>query len=169
MKGDLSPIDLSILAQLQKDAKLSSADVAAGLSISVTPTWRRIKRLEELGVIRAYRAELSPSLLGYGVEAFVTVNVALHDERGFQQFEAAVLSTEAIVSCHVISGTGDYLLRVITTNMESYAHFITRQANKLPGVKEIRSAMVLKALKEYRGLPLPSSGVPHDKLESYGT
>lgn len=154
MKSELSPTDLTILSRLQQDARLSSAELATGLNISATPTWRRIKRLESSGVIKAYRAELSAAHLGYGVEAFVTISVSLHDERGFQLFEAAVLSNEYIVSCHVISGPGDYLLRVMTSDMESYANFITRHANQLPGVKEIRSSMVLKALKEFRGLPL---------------
>lgn len=154
LKTELSSTDLTILSKLQQDARLSSTDLASGLNISATPTWRRIKRLEELGIIKGYRAELSPIHLGYGVEAFVTVKVGLHDQRGFQLFEAAIMSNDMIVSCHIVSGSEDYLLRVITTDMESYATFITQQASQLPGVKEIRSAIVLKALKPFKGLHL---------------
>lgn len=156
-KNELSTTDLIILSKLQQDARLSSADLASSLNISVTPTWRRVKRLEELGIIQGYRAELSPIHLGYGVEAFVTVKVGLHDQRSYQLFEAAILSNEMIVSCHIVSGSEDYLLRVITSDMEQYATFITQQANQLPGIKEIRSIMVLKALKPFKGLNLKVS------------
>lgn len=150
----LTEVEMIILEHLQRDARLSSADLASQLNLSVTPTWRRVKKLEESGLIQGYHAQIDARLLGFGIESFLSVSVHAHDERGIQQFEAAVATIDDIVSCHMVSGTGDYLLRVVSRDMDSYADFITRIAATLPGVRETHSAFALRTLKPFAGLPI---------------
>ncbi|MBK6296416.1 MAG: Lrp/AsnC family transcriptional regulator [Rhodoferax sp.] len=150
----LTEVEMVILELLQRDARLSSADLAAKLNLSVTPTWRRVKKLEESGLIQGYHAQIDPKELGFGIESFLMVNVHAHDERSNQLFEAAVGAIDDVVSCQMVSGAGDYLLRVVSRDMESYADFISRVAGALPGVREMRSTFVLKTIKPFAGLPI---------------
>ena len=150
----LSDTDMTILEQLQRDARLSSSELATQLNSSTTSVWRRIKKLEEAGLVRGYAAQLDARLLGFGIESFLTISVHSHDERSIQLFEAAVASIDDIVSCYLVSGLGDYLLRVVSKDMESYADFITRVAATLPGVRETHSAFVLRTIKPFAGLPI---------------
>jgi Lrp/AsnC family leucine-responsive transcriptional regulator len=150
----LTDTDMAILEQLQRDARLSSAELASQLNSSTTSVWRRIKKLEEAGLIRGYNAQLDARSLGFGIESFLTVSVHSHDERSIQLFEAAVASIDDIVSCYLVSGLGDYLLRVVSKDMESYADFITRVAATLPGVRETHSAFALRTIKPFAGLPI---------------
>ena len=150
----LTDIDMTILERLQRDARLSSADLASELNSSTTSVWRRIKKLEEAGLVRGYHAQLDARLLGFGIESFLSVSVHSHDERSIQLFEAAVASIDDIVSCYLVSGMGDYLLRVVSKDMESYADFITRVAATLPGVRETHSAFALRTIKPFAGLPI---------------
>ena len=150
----LSDTDMTILEQLQRDARLSSSELATQLNSSTTSVWRRIKKLEEAGLVRGYAAQLDARLLGFGIESFLTISVHSHDERSIQLFEAAVASIDDIVSCYLVSGMGDYLLRVVSKDMESYADFITRVAATLPGVRETHSAFVLRTIKPFAGLPI---------------
>jgi DNA-binding Lrp family transcriptional regulator len=152
--AELSEIEIAILEHLQRDARISSADLAAELGSSITSVWRRIKRLEQNGLIRGYQAQLDARRLGFGIESFLSVSVHSHDERSIQLFEAAVMTIDEVVSCHLVSGTGDYLLRVVCKDMDSYAEFITRVAATLPGVRETHSAFALRTLKPFAGLPI---------------
>ncbi|HMC14253.1 MAG TPA: Lrp/AsnC family transcriptional regulator [Albitalea sp.] len=150
----LTDIEMTILEHLQQDARLASADLASRLNSSTTSVWRRIKKLEEAGLVRGYHAQIDARELGFGIESFLTVSVHSHDERSIQLFEAAVATIDDIVSCHLVSGTGDYLLRVVSKDMESYAEFITHVAATLPGVRETHSAFVLRTIKPFAGLPI---------------
>lgn len=151
---ELTGIELTILDQLQRDARLSSAEIAPLLNISPSPTWRRIKRLEELGVISGYQAIVNARRVGFGVEAFVTLSFSVHDERVPQVVAAAAATVDEIVACYKVSGAGDYMMRVVARDMEAYANLITNVIGVLPFVSKVRSAFVLNEVKPYSGLPI---------------
>lgn len=151
---ELTEVEIVILEHLQRDARLSSADLAEQLNLSNTPVWRRIKKMQESGLIHGYHAHLNAQSLGFGIETFLSISVHTHDERNIQQFSAAVESIDEIVSCYMVSGSGDFLLRVVSRDMNSYAEFVNKVAATLPGVREIRSSFVLRTLKSYSGLPI---------------
>ena len=155
---ELTETEVAILEHLQRDARISSADLATELNSSITSVWRRVKKLEESGLIRGYHAQIDARRLGFGIESFLSVSVHSHDERSIQLFEAAVTAIDEVVSCHLVSGTGDYLLRVVCKDMDSYADFITRVAATLPGVRETHSAFALRTLKPFAGLPIRKAG-----------
>lgn len=151
---DMTEVEVFILEQLQRDARLSSAELAEQLNLSNTPVWRRIRKMQESGLIQGYHAHLDARRLGLGIEAFLSIGVHQHDDRNIQEFTAAVELIDEIVSCYMVSGRGDFLLRVVVKDMEAYADFVNRVAAKLPAVREIRSSFVLRTIKPYAGLPV---------------
>lgn len=152
--SDMTEVEVFILEQLQRDARLSSAELAEQLNLSNTPVWRRIRKMQESGLIQGYHAHLDARRLGLGIEAFLSIGVHQHDDRNIQEFTAAVELIDEIVSCYMVSGRGDFLLRVVVKDMEAYADFVNRVAAKLPAVREIRSSFVLRTIKPYAGLPV---------------
>lgn len=151
----LDRVDLRILDELQGNARLSSADLAERVSLSTSPCWRRVKRLEEEGVIRAYQARLDPVKLGYQVTAFVHISLDKKDTRHLQEFERAVQAIPQVLSCHRISGRYDYQLMALAEDLEAYGMFAEGCINALPSVKEVYTSFVMREVKAPGKVPLP--------------
>jgi Lrp/AsnC family leucine-responsive transcriptional regulator len=151
----LDRVDLQILEQLQDNARLSSADLAQQVSLSTSPCWRRVKRLEEDGVIRAYQARLDPAKLGYQVTAFVHISLDKKDTKHLQAFERAVQGIPQVLSCHRISGRYDYQLMALAKDLEAYGVFSESCINALPSVKEVCTSFVMREVKAGGSVPLP--------------
>jgi Lrp/AsnC family transcriptional regulator, leucine-responsive regulatory protein len=154
MRATLTDVELTVIGQLQRDARQSTADLAQQLNLSTSPTWRKIKRLEESGVIRGYQAVLDPRLLGFEVEAFVLLGLAVHDERSHERIAAAVAGVDEIVSCHRVSGSGDYMLRIMTRDLAGYGCLLTRVIGSIPGISKVETSFVLNEVKARNGLPV---------------
>lgn len=154
MSNQLDAIDLELLRLLQADAALSNADLGDKLSLTVTASWRRKKRLEELGYITAYQAVLSRQRLGLGVIAFVEVRFGDQSGQGPEQFEHLLQVHPEILSCHEVTGDADYILTVVANDLESYGRFMEKVIRRYPGVVSIRSSLGLREVKATRGLPI---------------
>ena len=151
---DLDRIDAEILARLQSDGRLSNARLAAQLSMSETPCWRRLKRLEDSGIIEGYQAVLNRRALGLGVMAFVQLGCAQHDEKVTKAFHLAVQACANVLSCHNTTGEADYLLIVVARDLDDYSRFVDTVLRHLPGVTSIRSNLSLRELKSSNQLPI---------------
>lgn len=151
---ELDAIDRAILAIVQRDGRISNARLAERVGLSETPCARRLKRLESDGYITGYRAELSRRALGMGVMAFVQVRLAGHDRALTEQFERDVQAVPRIVSCHNISGSADYLLGVVSHDLDDYGSFSRDVLRTLPGVSSIESILSLREVKPDTGMPL---------------
>ncbi|TFW19961.1 Lrp/AsnC family transcriptional regulator [Massilia arenosa] len=151
----LDRTDLKILDELQANARLSSAELAERVSLSTSPCWRRVKRLEEEGVIRAYRAQLDPAKLGYQVTAFIHISLDKKDTRHLQAFERAVQAIPQVLSCHRISGRYDYQLMALAEDLQAYGVFAETFINALPSVKEVYTSFVMREVKAPGSPPLP--------------
>ncbi|MDH2435464.1 Lrp/AsnC family transcriptional regulator [Pokkaliibacter sp. MBI-7] len=147
-------VDLDILARLQRDGRLTNAKLAADLSLSETPCWRRLKRLEEEGYIEGYQANLDRRKLGFGVMAFVQLTCTAHDEATTREFEAIIAHSENVLACHNTTGAADFLLQVVAKDLDDYSRFVERVLRKLPGVSAICSNISLRELKASNRLPL---------------
>jgi len=152
---DLDRIDRQLLQALQQDARLTIAELAERVALSPSPCWRRVKRLEEAGLIQGYQARLSAERLGYGVTAFVSVMVGSHSQESARAFEARVTEIPEVIACHNISGRYDFLLEVVAPDLNAFGEFARNTLQTLPGVKELYSSFSLKALKTERRLPIP--------------
>jgi DNA-binding Lrp family transcriptional regulator len=154
-KVKLDRTDMKILAALQEDARLSSAELAERVSLTTSPCWRRVKRLEDEGVIRGYQARLDSGKLGYQVMAFVLISLEMKDTVNVQAFERAARAVPQVLSCHRISGRYDHQLTVVAQDLVAYGVFAETHINGLPGIKEIYTSFVLHEVKAPVNPPLP--------------
>ena len=150
----LDRTDLKILDALQANGRLTNAELAERVGLSLSPCWRRLKRLEESGVITGYQALLDRKALGLGVTAFVRVDIERHTPAMERRFEEAIADLDEIVSCHVISGEGAFMLVVMSESLEGFSKFALDTLMALPGVKDTRTSFSLKEVKSSTALPL---------------
>jgi DNA-binding Lrp family transcriptional regulator len=150
----LTPADLQILSCLQEDPRMPMAELAERVNSSPSPCWRRVKRMEETGVIEGYSLALNRKALGFGIDAFVFVKITSHHERDAVQFEQALQVIDQVLSCYILSGVEDYLLRIVAHDLDSFASFSRKVLATLPHVREVRSAFVMHTIKETNHLPL---------------
>ena len=153
----LDRTDLRLLAALQQDARLTVAELAERVSLSSSPCWRRVRRLEQAGYIEGYHARLSAPRPGYGITAFVSVVMGSHGQDIARAFEAAIQDIPEVVACHNVSGEYDFLLEVVATDLASYGQFARNVLQALPGVRELHSSFSLMSIKARRRLPLPGA------------
>lgn len=151
----LDGVDRTLLGLLQDDGTLSSAALGERLSMSVTPCWRRRKRLEELGIIRDYQANLDRRKLGYDVLAFAQVRFGNVSDNAPDEFERAILGLPQVLTCHKVTGEADYMLTVVATDLESYGRFVEDVLRRQPGIASIQSSLALRELKAVTRLPVP--------------
>lgn len=151
---ELDPVDRKLLAILQDDATLSNAALGERLSMTVTPCWRRRKRLEELGYIRGYQAQLDRRKLGFGVLAFAQVRFGEHAGKAPDRFEELVCKLPEVLSCHKVTGEADFTMTVVANDLESYGRFVEDVLRKQPGVATIQSSLSLREVKSVSKLPV---------------
>lgn len=154
MSPTLDRTDLRILEQLQKDGRLSNQELAERVSLSPSPCLRRLKRLEESGVIRSYVALLDPDRIGLGLLAYVSVKLEKRDKMPMDEFRARVQSWPEVLACYAMTGEMDYLLRVHVEDLQHFSRFVMDQLLKQPGVVDVRSSFALERIKETTALPL---------------
>ena len=151
---NLDNLDRRILDALQRNAKLSNAQLAEEVGLSPSPCLRSPRLLEESGVIRVYHAELDRSKSGLGLTVFVGVKVERHHDASANAFRAAVIDLPEVISCHVVSGESDFLLQVVLPDLASYEDFLFSTLLKLPAVSDIRSNFAISTVKSQTALPL---------------
>jgi Lrp/AsnC family transcriptional regulator len=154
MQAELDETDLRILALLQEDASLTAAQVAERVELSQSPCWRRIHRLEEIGVIEKRVAVLSRKQLGFNVTVYVEVKCSRGVRRSLDKFEAAIRSFDEVQEAHMLMGDKDFLLKVVTCDVEAFEMFVRDKLSVLSGVHEVRSFMVLSTVKATTKVPL---------------
>lgn len=150
----LDRYDVAILVELQRDGRLSNAELAQRIGLSATPCWRRVRRLEELGVIRGYRAEIDRRRIGLGVLAFVRVDAERNNAEATRALEDAIRAMPEVVSCHYISGAGTFELHVMATDLDAYSRWTHEVLFKLPNIKDLHTSFSLGEVKSGAALPL---------------
>ena len=154
-KTTLDEIDLSILAALQRDARMTNADLAEAVGLSPSPCLRRVRSLEQRGLIRGYRADLDRLRVGLGLTAFVTVKAERHHLPTTNPITDALVAMPEVISCHLVSGDADFLLQVVVPSLEHYEAFLFDKLLPLPGIHDIRSSFALRTFKADGPLPIP--------------
>ena len=150
----LDRYDVAILDELQRDARLSNAELATRIGLSAAPTWRRVKWLEGQGIITGYRAEIDRRRIGLGALAFVRVDAERNNADATRALEDAIRALPEVVSCHYISGAGTFELQVLTTDLDAYSRWAMDTLFKLPNVKDIHTSFSLGEVKAGAALPL---------------
>jgi len=145
---------LKILVELQRDARKTVQQLSEAVGLSATPCWKRIKDMEDSGVITGYTALVDRERLGLSLAVLVEVNLGQHNEELVQRFEQAVRASPHIARCVSTTGQSDYVLTVFTSDIKHYEQFLHDTIFKLPGVTHVRSSIVLKEIKSEVALPI---------------
>jgi len=146
--------DRQILGLLQADATLSTQEIAARVGLSLSPCWRRIKRLKDAGVITAEVSLVDPKAVGLTVSVFASVTLTRHTEENVQDFERFVDTSPEVLECHAVTGDRDYLLRIVVPDIEAYERFLSNQLLRLPFMGAVNSRFSLRRVKYATALPL---------------
>lgn len=152
----LDPFERKIVEVLQEDASISGTALADRVGLSQSPCWRRVAALEEAGVIRKRVALIDRHKVGLKAQVFAQVKLSAHGRAHLADFETAVSSIPEIIECYVLMGSVDFLLRVVTADIEAYEKLFFDTLSHLPGVQEINSTIALSEVKSTTALPLPS-------------
>jgi DNA-binding Lrp family transcriptional regulator len=156
----LDDIDLKILEHLQQNARISNVDLAGEVGLSPAPCLRRVRALEEGGVIRRYLALVDQNALNIGVTVFVQVTLDLQVEGRLEIFENAIMKRPEVLECYLMTGDADYLLRVVVPDVPAYERFLRDTLTRIESAAGIKSSFALKQVKYFTGLPLDHSRKP---------
>jgi Lrp/AsnC family leucine-responsive transcriptional regulator len=149
----MDKVDYKIASLLQQDGRLSNVELSDKIDLSPSPCLRRVKKLEEEGVITGYYAALDRQLIGLGMTIFVDVSLDNHRDEASLQFESAILEMDNVISCFVVSGASDYRLEVVVSDLLTYEAWL-KTLQRLPIVKDIQSNFAIRAVKTTAPLPL---------------
>ena len=145
--------DLLILHELQQDGRLSNQDLAARVNLSPSPCLRRVRQLEERGIIRGYTAIVDPEACGYPLTVFVRITLARHDTDTVAEFERRVRAIDEIMDCFLMTGQRDYLMRVVSDSLAGYERFVRDVIHAIPGIASIDTSFAYGVVKRARALP----------------
>ncbi|QDH68716.1 Lrp/AsnC family transcriptional regulator [Marilutibacter alkalisoli] len=157
-EASLDRTDLLILALLQREGRLTNAELAEKVHLSPSACLRRVQRLERERVIAGYRAEVDPEQVGIGLQAFVRVQLADHGGPAIEAFSGFVDQWDEVVACHALTGDMDYLLHIAVRDLEHFSRFLLDRLLNQAGVADVNSSFVLRTVKAFRGLPLGQFG-----------
>jgi Lrp/AsnC family transcriptional regulator, leucine-responsive regulatory protein len=151
----LDQIDRKVLDILQDNAKITNAQLSKEIGLSPAPTLERVKKLETSGIIQSYHAKLDPERVGLGVTTFVMVSLVGHKKQVTDSFVDKVNKIPEIIECHHITGDGDFLLKVISKDINSYQKLMLEVINEIEEVANTKTMVILSTFKESKALPIP--------------
>ncbi len=154
MSLELTKADIKLLKLLQHDASLSTAELAERVGMSQSPCWRRINRIEQEGFIQRKVALLDQQKLGMEVVVFTTINLTTHGRSALQEFELEIVKFPEVVECYTMTGSMDYMLKIVTRDIRHYEIFIRTHLAQLPGIREMHSNVAVTRIKDTTELPL---------------
>jgi Lrp/AsnC family leucine-responsive transcriptional regulator len=155
-KNAIDGYDRNILRHLQRDGRISNQDLADVIGLSPSPCLRRVRALEDSGIITGYRATLDAQKLGYSLMALIHVAMDKHTPERFEHFDKAIREIPEVLECLLITGqTADYEVKVVAKDMESYQELLLNRVNRIPGVTGVHSSFVLKKVVDGSDIPIP--------------
>ena len=152
--ADLDEVDLQILAELQADGRITNVELARRVGLSAPPCLRRVRRLEEEGVIRGYHAELDPGALGFQITFFALVGLESQKEAVLSAFEALVTAWPEVRECHMIRGGGDFLLRLVARDT-AHENALTARLTGAAQVARVQTLQTIRTARDAPGVPVP--------------
>ena len=154
MQGELDAYVRRILALLQEDASLSSAQIAEQVGLSQSPCWRRIQRMKDEGIIRGQVTLLDRKKIGLNTQIFAEIKLNAHGRSNFTEFTDAIRGFPEVLECYVLMGSVDFLLRIVTADIEAYERFFFEKLSMVPGIQEVNSIVALSEIKSTTSLPV---------------
>lgn len=145
--------DRQILRELQADGRLTNQDLSEKVNLSPSPCLRRVRLLEEQGVIKGYTALVDPKAWGLPVTVFIRIKLERHSDDAVTAFERAIIDMPQVMDCWLMTGRSDYLLRVIAADLDDYERFVRRELQRVPGIASIDTSFAYGSVKHAQVLP----------------
>jgi DNA-binding Lrp family transcriptional regulator len=150
----LDQIDHDILDLLQADGRMTNVDLASRVGLTAPPCLRRVRALEETGVIKGYHADLSPEALGWPITVFAMVSLKSQAEDDLKAFEAHVATLPEVRECHMLNGEIDFILKLVARDLPSFQAFLTGQLTSAPNVASVKTSLTIRTSKLKIGVPV---------------
>jgi DNA-binding Lrp family transcriptional regulator len=153
--GPYDSVDLQILSELQDEGRMTNVELATRVGLTAPPCLRRVRSLEEDGVIRGYHAELDPAKLGYSITVFAMVSLKSQAESDLQAFENHVAALDQVRECHMLNGEIDFILKVVARDLQEFQNFLTSSLTTAPNVASVKTSLTIRRAKQMPGVPVP--------------
>ncbi len=150
----LDKIDLSILALLQENGRMSNVELARKVGLTAPPCLRRVKALEQSGIIKSYHAALYGPALGYTITVFAMVSLKSQAEQDLKAFEDHVATLPEVRECHMLNGEIDFILKVVARDLQSFQTFLTTHLTSAPNVASVKTSLTIRTSKNEPGIPV---------------
>ena len=150
----LDPIDRHLLAELQAQGRITNVELASRVGLTAPPCLRRVRALEESGVIRGYHAELDGARLGFAITVFAMVSLKSQAEDALRGFEDHIRTLTEVRECHMLNGEIDFILKIVAKDLQSFQEFLTSSLTPAPNVASVKTSLTIRTAKQLPGVPL---------------
>ena len=150
----LDSIDRRLLAELQAEGRVTNVDLAKRVGLTAPPCLRRVRALEESGVIRGYHADLDASRLGFTITVFAMVSLKSQAEEDLRAFENHIKALPEVRECHMLNGEIDFILKIVSKDLQSFQEFLTSKLTPAPNVASVKTSLTIRTAKNEPGVPL---------------
>jgi len=150
----LDSVDYEILAALQEDGRITNVDLAAKVGLTAPPCLRRVRSLEQAGVIHGYHARLDATALGFGIIIFALVSLRSQAETDLRAFEEHVATLPEVRECHMLNGEIDFILKIVARDLQSFQRFLTSRLTTAPNVASVKTSLTIRTSKDSPGVPI---------------
>jgi DNA-binding Lrp family transcriptional regulator len=150
----LDSIDRRLLAELQDEGRVTNVDLARRVGLTAPPCLRRVRALEEAGVIRGYHADLDPASLGFTITVFAMVSLKSQAEEDLRAFENHIKELPEVRECHMLNGEIDFILKIVSKDLQSFQEFLTSKLTPAPNVASVKTSLTIRTAKNDPGVPL---------------
>jgi DNA-binding Lrp family transcriptional regulator len=152
--ASLDSIDRRLLAELQAEGRITNVELAQRVGLTAPPCLRRVRALEESGVIRGYHADLDASKLGFAITVFAMVSLRSQAEEDLRAFEAHVKTQTEVRECHMLNGEIDFILKIVSKDLQSFQELLTSELTPAPNVASVKTSLTIRTAKSDPGVPL---------------
>ena len=152
--SNLDQIDRHLLVELQAEGRITNVELAHRVGLTAPPCLRRVRALEESGVIRGYHADLDASKLGFAITVFALVSLKSQAEEALRQFEDHVRALPEVRECHMLNGEIDFILKIVSKDLQSFQEFLTSKLTPAPNVASVKTSLTIRTSKQVPGVPL---------------
>lgn len=151
---NLDDIDRRLLAELQAEGRVTNVELANRVGLTAPPCLRRVRSLEEAGIIKGYHAELDGSKLGFTITVFALVSLKSQAEESLRQFEEHMRTLPAVRECHMLNGEIDFIIKIVSRDLQSFQEFLTSKLTPAPNVASVKTSLTIRTAKELPGVPI---------------
>ena len=152
--SNLDEIDMQLLSELQKNGRITNVDLANKVGLTAPPCLRRMRGLEESGVIKSYHAVVDPAMLGFGITVFAMVSLKSQAESDLKAFEDHINMIDEVRECHMLNGEIDFILKIVSKDLQSFQELLTSSLTSAPNVASVKTSLTIRSAKDIPGVPI---------------